>query len=195
MMKRLLKKLLHVAACLTLTYYCVVVTAGLLVRATPADVAVVLGNEVMNNGKASDRLLARVDEGVRLYRAGLVKKIMVSGGKGPNGFDEATVMAERLREQKIPEGDIIVDSLGVNSFATAVNAASMMREQHWSNAVIVTQYFHIPRTEMAFYMAGVRFFTGSYPWFFEWRDLPSTLREMVAIPVYWFTKPHQENGM
>ena len=185
---RLLKMLLHALCGVTLVYYCVLVTAGMIVQPRSADVAVVLGNEVLANGKPSDRLMARVDAAIALYREGKVKKILVSGGKGPNGFDEATTMAAYLKEKQVPETDVIIDSLGINTMATAINTAAIMKEYHFASAVVVTQYFHIPRSELSFHMVGIRNFSGDYPWYFEWRDIPSTLREMIAIPVYWLTR-------
>lgn len=169
-------------------YYAAVVGLGLSVEPRDADIAVVLGNEVLRNGKPSERLAARVDCAIALYKKGRIKRIMVSGGKGASGYDEATVMKEYLLESNIPESDIIVDSLGINTMATAINTATFMQKEGLKNAIIVTQYFHIPRTQLAFYMAGVQNFSADYPRYAEWRDIPSTLREMVAIPVYWFTK-------
>lgn len=183
-----LKKLLK---CLTLLgglYYLVVVVIGVASHPEAADIAVVLGNEVLAGGEPSERLAARVDCALALYRSQKVKRIMVSGGTGANGFDEASVMAARLVKSGVPASDIIIDSAGINTMATAVNTAAMMQKENLSGAVIVTQYFHIPRTMLAFRMAGVSHFSADYPAYAEWRDIPSTLREMVAIPVYAITK-------
>src|SRR5262245_21950109 len=71
---------------------------GLTDDPVPADVAVVPGNQVNPDGTPSDRLAARLDTALNLYRRGVVKAVLVSGGTGVEGFDEADVMAAYLRE-------------------------------------------------------------------------------------------------
>lgn len=186
---RRLKKLARVVVSITGIYYFIVMASGLLVTPQEADIAVVLGNEVLASGKPSARLAARVNCALELYRQKKVKLIMVSGGTGASGFDEAVVMASHLQKSGVPESDIIIDSAGINTMATAVNTAKLMRERHIKSAIIVTQYFHIPRTKLAFYMAGITHFSADYPAYFEFGDVLATLREMVAIPVYLVTKP------
>lgn len=59
---------------------------GLNDRNSKADVAIVLGNKVNEDGTLSDRLKARLDKSIELYKNGRVKKIIVSGGLGKEGF-------------------------------------------------------------------------------------------------------------
>lgn len=77
-----------------------------------ADVAIVPGNTVEKDGRPSARLRARLDQTVALYRQGLFPNIIVSGGVGIEGFDEAEVMKRYLVERGVPEGRIHVDSGG-----------------------------------------------------------------------------------
>lgn len=187
-LKRRLKRVCVTAVWITAAYYFSLIAFGLQVTPLAADIAVVLGNEVLKTGEPADRLAARVDCALELYRKKLVNKIMVSGGKSASGFDEATVMAQRLVKNGIAPSDIIIDSEGINTMATALNTAKIMKARHYKTAIIVTQYFHIPRTQLAFHMAGITSYSADYPRFFELRDIFSTFREMVAIPVYWLTK-------
>ena len=61
-----------------------------------ADAAVVFGNKVLMIGVPSPRLQARLDAARSLYEKKLVLKILVSGGIGKEGFDEALVMRDAL---------------------------------------------------------------------------------------------------
>lgn len=70
----------------------IIVTDGLNDELEVVDVAVVLGNKVELNGQPSDRLQARLDKAVKLYEEDFFKYIIVSGGKGKEGLDEAEVM-------------------------------------------------------------------------------------------------------
>jgi uncharacterized SAM-binding protein YcdF (DUF218 family) len=81
--------------------------------------------------------------------------------------------------------DILVDSNGVNTRATAVNTAALAHTKHFSRIVIVTQYYHIPRTLFAFRHAGDFQLSADYPRYVEWSDIFATMREGVALPDYF----------
>lgn len=187
-LKKTFKWIVIFALVVPCIYYAAVVAIGLTAKPVESELAVVLGNEVLSNGQPSERLAERVKCALALYKQKKVKRIMVSGGRSVHGFDEATVMKEYLMNTGVPAAAIIVDSEGVNTMATAHNAAAYMKKENIQSAVIVTQYFHIPRTMLAFHMAGIENYTADYPNYFEMRDVFSTLREMVGIPVYWMTK-------
>jgi vancomycin permeability regulator SanA len=176
-----------VAALLLAGGGCAIVADGLSDDARRCDVAVVLGSKVELDGKPSARLAARLDKAVELHRAGLVPEVIVSGGLGKEGYDEATTMRDYLVAHAVPAPAIIVDSAGVNTEATARNSAALMRARGYTCAVAVTQYFHITRTKLALRDAGVATVYGAHPDHFEWRDIYSTLREAFAVPAYWLT--------
>lgn len=163
------------------------VIAGTADDAAPSDVAIVLGSKVELNGKPSARLAARLDQGAAMYRRRLAPFLLVSGGVGREGFDEALVMRDYLVSKGVPASAILVDSLGVTTEATAVNSAAIMRTRGWTRAIVVTQYFHVPRTRMALRHAGIDKVTSTYPRFVEARDIYSTLRELAALPAYWLS--------
>jgi len=80
---------------------------GLHDKGTKADVAIILGNKVNEDGTVSNRLKARLDEGLQLYNQHRVQKIIVSGGLGKEGFWEGSKMQEHLVANKIPAANII----------------------------------------------------------------------------------------
>lgn len=126
----------------------------------PADVAVVFGARVWNTGRPSLALADRVDEAVRLYRRGLVRRIVMSGAIDEhNGFSEPVVMRDRAVAQGVPREAIVLDEGGVNTAGTVENTARLMRERGMGTALIVTHYYHEPRARMLFDRAGIRAFT------------------------------------
>ncbi len=145
------------------------------------DVAIVLGNKVNPDGRPSARLQARLDQTVTLYQQGLFTNILVSGGTGREGFDEAEVMKQYLMEKGIPKGIIFVDSDGLTTYHTAKNAAQVMREQNWKSAMVVSQYFHISRSKLALRRFGVSPVYSAHAQFFEVRDFYSTIREVFGF--------------
>jgi vancomycin permeability regulator SanA len=96
-----------VAIMLLLLYAAAFLAFAMLQRPTPADMAVVFGSAVLPGGTPSPRLAARLGAAVRAYRASLVPLIMVSGGRGASGYDEAAVMREALIQAGIPDAAIL----------------------------------------------------------------------------------------
>ena len=159
--------------------------SGLTENTFPADVIVVPGNAVSPEGKPSDRLAARLDRALELYQEGMGKVIIVSGGTGWQGVDEAAAMRGYLLSRGVKEEHIVQDSQGNTTYDTVNFTQSYMKKHGLTSALAVTQYFHIPRTCMALERAGVSKVGKSHAHFFEWRDLYSTLREVPAYLYYW----------
>jgi vancomycin permeability regulator SanA len=161
-----------------------IVADGLRDDIHPADVAIVLGNTVESDGRPSARLRARLDKAVGLYRDGLFRHVIVSGGTGVEGFNEAEVMKGYLINQGVPEGCIIADGGGATTSLTARNAARVMKEQRWQSALVISQYFHISRTRLAVESYGVRPVYSAHAEYFELRDVYSIAREVIGYGAY-----------
>ena len=121
----------------------------------PVDTIVVFGNKVEATGVPSRRLKARLDRAMALYEDGIAPCIIVSGGFGKEGHDESLVMRNYLIGKDVPESSILMDHDGNNSYLTAKNCAAMMQRQSSTSAILVTQYYHIPRARMAFRRCGI----------------------------------------
>jgi vancomycin permeability regulator SanA len=149
-----------------------------------ADVALIPESKVENDGKPSQRLKARLEGGIKIYRQGLVKKLIVSGGKGQEGFDEADVMKEYLISQKIPAEDIITDRQGYTTYESAINCRAIMEANNYKSVLIISQYFHISRMRLALRKAGVEKIYSVHVPYYELRDIFSLLREVFAYYYY-----------
>jgi vancomycin permeability regulator SanA len=158
--------------------------AGLNDNIGQADVAVVLGNTVNPNGQPSPRLQARLDKTIQLYRQGIFKQIIVSGGVGKEGFDEAVVMKQYLIANALPSEQIYIDSQGNNTYLTAQHTAQLMTKYRWQSAIAISQYFHLPRTKLALHRFGIKTVYTAHPDFFELRDIYSTIREVFSYASY-----------
>lgn len=163
--------------------------SGLNDRLGRADVAVILGNKVEDDGRASTRLAVRLDEAVALYRQGWFRHVIVSGAVGPNGYDEPRVMKAYLVRRGVPAEAVIMDSKGANTRLTAENSALIMKAHGFRSALVVSQYFHIPRCRLAFAQAGIAPVYGAHARFFSPRDLYSIPREVAGYAVYWLRRP------
>lgn len=162
-----------------------IVLSGLRDDVQVSDVGIVLGSKVMADGTPSPRLQARLDRAVELYRQGMFAHVIVSGGKGVEGYSEAVVMARYLSERQVPRDAILLDEHGDDTEATAINSAAIMKAHGFKSALVVTQYFHIVRCRYALRGAGIAPVHAAHARYFDARDVYSTAREVVALPVYW----------
>ncbi len=152
----------------------------------PADLAVVLGSRVNPDGKPSDGLKVRLDHTVELYRQDYCKFILVSGGHGREGFDEAVVMHRYLVNAGVPNAIIFDDNAGTNTWATAKNTALFLRAHDLKSVLIVSEYFHIPRCRLAFAKFGIQPIYWSHAHLWARRNFYSLPREVIAFVGYYF---------
>lgn len=184
---RILKRLALFVIGLLLACAGLLVAAGCDDKLVQADVIVVPGNTVAPDGTPSPRLRARLDIALKAYRDYGSQRIFVSGGIGKEGFDEAVVMADYLKANGVPSAAIVIDSQGVDTRATANNAAAYMRANGLHSALVATQYFHVPRTRFALERAGVHVSGQVCARYVEMRDLYSIPREVAGLISYFFT--------
>ncbi len=119
-----------------------------------ADVVVVFGAQVHADGRASTSLRDRMDTGVQLYKDGAVEYVIVSGGVGESGYNEALVMRDMAVEAGVPEEAVIIDSNGVSTNATVADTVPFFGEDGRRRILAVSQYYHLPRIKLAYQRAG-----------------------------------------
>jgi uncharacterized SAM-binding protein YcdF (DUF218 family) len=161
------------------------VAAGINARPRAADVAVVLGTRVERSGNPSARLRERLERALELYRAGLARHIVVSGGLGREGHQEADVMRDYLLGRGVPSDAILLDPNGYDTYETARNVSRMMETLHLDSAVVVSHYYHLPRAAITFKRFGITdVSTAAVQAPPMWRDSWNVLREFAAFYFY-----------
>jgi SanA protein len=118
----------------------------------PAQVAIVPGALVEPDGEMSAMLADRVKQAARLWRAGKVEKVLVSGDHGTWKYDEPDTMRQALVAAGVPPRDVFEDHAGFDTWGTMVRARSIFGVQ---SAVVVTQGFHMPRALFLADAAGI----------------------------------------
>jgi SanA protein len=118
-----------------------------------AQVALVLGAYVEPDGHMSQMLTDRVRAAVSLWRAGKVKRILVSGDHHTVSYDEPDTMRKALQRDGVPGQDIFTDDAGFDTWASMVRARKVFDVR---SAIIVTQGFHMPRALYLARAAGLR---------------------------------------
>ena len=108
----------------------------------PAPVALVLGAKVFPDGTPSPFLTARLDLAKRLYDAGRVEVIIVSGDNNAPEYDEPAAMHDYLINVGVPESKLVVDTEGFDTYESCIRARQIFDV---SRLIMVTQSYHLPR--------------------------------------------------
>lgn len=128
------------------------------------DVAIVLGGfsnydadlKMVQFHSASDRLT----EGIRLYKTGKAKKIMIVSGSGQimrPDEKEALYIKDYLLTIGIPERDLIIESESKNTRENAVFAKEILDQKYKNgNFILITSAFHMPRAKRCFDKVGIQ---------------------------------------
>lgn len=107
-----------------------------------SNTVIVLGASVYSNGKLSPILQDRVDTALRIFNAGKATRFHLSGDNRRNDYDEVSAMKNYLLEREVPANLISTDPSGLDTFDSMSRANDIYKI---SNAIVVTQNFHLPR--------------------------------------------------
>lgn len=156
-----------------------------LEEARPAQVAIVLGAQVFPDGRVSAMVADRLATAYDLYKAGQVKKILVTGDHGTPQYDEVNTMRRHLEEMGVPTQDIFMDHAGFDTYNSMYRARAIFEVQ---SAVVVTQRFHLPRAlwlaqRMGIHAQGVvadrRLYGRS--WYYEIREFATRVKAFGEV--------------
>ncbi|MDP8948499.1 MAG: YdcF family protein [Actinomycetota bacterium] len=157
-------------------------------RSESSRVAVVLGTQVLPGGRASRTLEARVRHAARLYKEGGIRLLVPTGGLGEHPPSEAVVMARILREEGVPESDVLLEDRARNTWDSARLVAGMAEGLGVRSVVVVTDPVHCVRTVAAFRRAGLMASAepvySSPMWRGKWRRRGQLVREIGALAWY-----------
>lgn len=164
-----------------------ILIVGLTDEIHESDAILIFGNKVETNGEPSERLKSRLDEGINLFTQNKAPLIIVSGGFGKEGFDEAIVMREYLIKHDVPESAIVLDQNGNNTYQTAKNLVVIKKDKNIKMVIIVSQYYHLLRAGLALNKFGFETVYLSHAKMVpELRDLYSIPREIIGYYFYLF---------
>jgi uncharacterized SAM-binding protein YcdF (DUF218 family) len=178
------------AVILTLATLVAIDQYGLVDRAQPADVIVVLGSRVQRGGRPSPSLSRRARWAAELYKRGFAPVIICSGGLGDNPPTEAEAACSLIQSLGVPQSAIALETQARSTEETSLYVAAIMRARGWDSAVVVSDGYHLARTAMLFSRASVVVYPSpaqqlSGPM----RPVERFMRggrELAAILWYWF---------
>ncbi|WP_431039154.1 SanA/YdcF family protein [Streptomyces sp. P6-2-1] len=116
-----------------------------------APVAVVFGAGLWE-GKPSPYLAHRLDAAARLYAAGRVSAVLVTGDNSRTSYDEPTAMRDYLARAGVPGRQVVRDYAGFDTWDSCVRARRVFGV---GKAVLISQGFHIRRAVALCRAAGI----------------------------------------
>jgi len=129
-----------------LQYSCGIVPGGF---ASPDENA----NGYFNS--SADRFI----QAVKLYKAGEIKHLLISGGNGKtdeNSFQEAAWVKGELLAFGVPDSVIFIEDKSNNTNENAANSKIILDSSHLRPPyLLITSAFHMPRAALTFRKAGV----------------------------------------
>lgn len=110
--------------------------------APPKRVAIVFGAGLRRDGSPTAVLRDRVETAAELYFAGKVEKLLMSGDNQTEYYNEPSAMRQYAISLGVASEDIILDYAGHRTYDTCFRARDIFR---LSEAILITQGFHLPR--------------------------------------------------
>ncbi len=154
----------------------------------PADYAIVLG--AASYGPLPSPVFARrIEQGVALYRQGLVKKLIFTGG--PGHPTQAQVAKEYASQYQIPEEDLWLEERSQNTWENLKFSVGLTPEGREARYLLVSDGWHLKRAQemakdLGISCQSVAVDPSSYR---SWEtSLPFLLRETAALFYYRIKK-------
>ncbi|MGZ4199190.1 MAG: YdcF family protein [Thermoleophilia bacterium] len=149
----------------------------------PAQVAIVFGAQVHNDGHPSVSLRDRVRTAAQLYKAGLAQRLLMSGARGAGEpINETTAMRTLAIGFGVPAAAIELDPKGVNTEATVRDTVPMLRTAGYRRVAVVSDFFHLPRVKLAYERLGYNVITVPP----RAHRIPQTTKLVLReIPAFW----------
>jgi uncharacterized SAM-binding protein YcdF (DUF218 family) len=114
-------------------------------RAERYDAALVLGCPANKDGTASLCERCRVKSAVRLYRRGVVGKVIFSGGAAHSPHVEADVMADLAVGRGVPEQDVLREGRALTTWQNVRFARALLDGIHARSTLVISTADHLPR--------------------------------------------------
>ena len=112
-------------------------------KVPPKKALLLLGTTKYLTGKRTNYFYKyRIESAVRLFKAGKVKAIVVSGDNGSKFYDEPTAMHDDLVARGVPSKYITLDYAGFRTLDSIVRAKAIFDLKDY---IIVSQRFHLER--------------------------------------------------
>ena len=89
---------------------------------------------------------ARAEKAINLYKQNFAKNIIFSGAAAdPSSPSNAKVMYDLAVKKGVPQSAIKLDETSENTRQNSENVAKILKENGWTNAILVSENYHLRR--------------------------------------------------
>ncbi len=159
-----------------------VITFAYNAKPIKSDAIIVLGCAVYGKNP-SPFFKERLNEAIKLYKEGLGKYIIVSGGKGlGEDISEAEAGNGYLLKNGIPDNTILKDDKSYSTLQNLENSKKIMDQKSLKTAIIVSNKFHLKRASIIAKEAGINAsYSGVFVKRYFYEEVYGFLREAPAL--------------
>jgi SanA protein len=106
-------------------------------------VGLLLGTSKFTNGNRINLFYKyRIEAAVKLYKAGKIKYILISGDNGTKSYNEPKTIKADLIANGIPEDKIVLDYAGFRTYDSVIRAKKVFGQNSF---IVISQEFHNQR--------------------------------------------------
>jgi len=110
-----------------------------------SDVAIVLGAAISHD-KPSPVFKERINHGVALYKSGVVKKLIFTGGIGKGGvFSESEVAQNYAIKNGVKASDIFIEQKSKITYENLIEAKKILKQENFDSALVISDPLHMKR--------------------------------------------------
>jgi uncharacterized SAM-binding protein YcdF (DUF218 family) len=151
------------------------------------DSGVILGAAVWGGNRPSPVLRERINKGHELYKEGIIKTVLLTGGGAPGELTEAEVSRNELIKKGIDEKNIYVEKESSSTLGqiTIINS-NFYKKQNWNSVVLISDNFHLFRAKQIcnFFGMNARVIASDTPISAE-AGFSFSLKESFAVILFW----------
>lgn len=128
-----------------------------------ADAIVVFG-AAEYSGRPSPVYRARLDHAFELFQRGMAPVIVTTGGAAADPtFSEGGVGHDYLKRRGVPDSSLIAETHGSDTAESAERVGVILRKNHMSSCVAVSDGYHVFRIQRLLEDQGVRVYVAPRP--------------------------------
>ena len=150
-----------------------------------AETALLLGAaKITPNGVPNLYFAGRIEAAAKLFHAGKIKHILISGDNSRKDYDESTDMKNALIERGVPEAAMTLDYAGFRTLDSVVRAKNVFGKKKF---LVITQTGHAERAVYIARKHGIdaTAFYAAEPTHLQWLVKRNRKREKFARIAAW----------
>lgn len=151
------------------------------------DAGIILGAAVWGGNRPSPILRERINKGSELYKNGVIKNIVLTGGGAPGEMTEAEVSKNELIKRGIDEKYIFIENQSNSTLEqiTYIND-NFYKKAGWDNVILISDNFHLFRAKQIcrFFKMNAYTVSSDTPLSAE-SDFSFCMKESFAVMLFW----------